>query len=89
MSYIKRELFIKDPYLQKYFDELMNKKVVEVPTKISHEISRYKTIQRLRNIDRNDPPIGISRDDRTHITTIKLRKNLSMKKDGYKYFFEL
>ena len=88
MSY-RRELFIKDPRLQRYFDELMLKKVVEMPTKISHEVSRYKTIQRLRDIDRKDPILLISRDDKTHISIMKMRRTLTLKKDGNKYYFEL
>lgn len=89
MSYIRREIFTKDKELQKYLDRLMTHLSVEVPPCISFELSRHKTIQKLRGLDRNNPPILIGRDERAKTSIIMIRKPLTIKKEGDKYYFDL
>lgn len=89
MSFIRREIYTKDKEIQKYLDRLMTNLSVEVPPSISFEISRYKTIQKLRRMDRNNPPILIGRDERANTSIIMIRKPLTIKKDGDKYYFDL
>ena len=90
MSFIRREIFTKDKEIQRYLDTLIKDSVVEVPPKISFEISRYKTIQKIRNIDRKNPHILIGRDEKANMSIIKIRKPLIIKKYGdNKYYFDL
>jgi len=89
MSYIRREIFTKDKEIQKYLDRLMAKGYVELPPTMSFEISRFKTIQKLRNINRKDPPILIAKDERAKTSIIKTRYTLTIKKIGDKYYFDL
>ena len=89
MSFIRRELFTKDKELQHYLDTLISNRVVEVPPSISFELSRYKTIQKIRNIDRHNPMILIGRDERANLSIIRIRQPLQLKKDGNKYYFDL
>jgi hypothetical protein len=89
MSFVRREIYTKDKEIQRYLDKLITDLSVEVPPHISFELSRYKTIQKLRNIDRKNPPILIGRDDRASMSIIMIRKPLTLKKDGNRYYFDL
>ena len=89
MSFIRREIFTKDKEIQKYLDKLLIEPAIEVPPNISFELSRYKTIQKLRNIDRQNPHILIGRDEKANLSIIKIRKPLTIKKIGDKYYFDL
>ena len=91
MSFIRREIFTKDKEIQRYLDTLMKDSAVEVPPSISFELSRYKTIQKIRNLDRKNPHILIGRDEKANMSIIKIRKPLVIKKNekGDKYYFDL
>lgn len=89
MSFIRRELFTKDKEIQRYLDTLVSENVVVVPTNISFELSRYKTIQKIRDIDRKNPPLLIGRDDKANMSIIRIKKPLTIKKIGDKYYFDL
>jgi hypothetical protein len=89
MAYTRRELYTLDKNMQRYLDTLMKNMVVEMPPSIAQCIGKHKTIQRIRQMDKKNPYILIGRDDKYHISIVKIREPVKIKKDGNKYSFFL
>ena len=89
MAYIRREFYTKDKEMQRYLDSLMTELSVTLPPRLAQDIGRHKTIQNIRNLDRNNPFILICRDQKYHKSVIKIRDPLKIKKNGDKYIFDL
>jgi len=89
MPYTRREFHTNNKQIQGYFDTLMKDLVVEMPPMLAQEISRHKTIQNIRNMDRKHPYIIISRDQKYHISLIKIRPPVKLLRRGDKFIFSL
>jgi len=84
MSLSGHEFYTKNKDLQRYIDILTKDFYVELPTNLAQEFSRHKIVQKARELDR----ITIAEDHRYKRSSIKVKDNLCIKKDGNKYFFE-
>jgi hypothetical protein len=89
MAYTRRELYTTNKETQLYLDRLMKDLVVELPPRLAMDIGRHKTIQNIRNLDRKNPYILIGRDDKYHVSIIKLRATVRVKREGNRYIFSL
>lgn len=89
MSFIRREFYTKDKEIQKYFDRLMSKSVVELPPRVAQEISRHNTIRKIRELDRSNPYILIGADQKYHISIMRIREPVKIVKKGDRYVFSL
>jgi len=82
-------MFITDKKIQNYFDKLMKDMVVELPPRLAQDIGRHKTIQNIRKMDKTNPYILICRDQKYHISIIKMREPVKIIKKGDRYIFSL
>jgi hypothetical protein len=89
MTYYRREFYTKDLEIQRYMDSLMKYKQVDIPPKKAQEISRYKTIKNIRDLDRKNPYILIGEDTKCRISTMRIREPVKIIKIGNKYVFSL
>lgn len=89
MSFIRREFYTKDKDIQRYFDILMVKSVVDLPPRAAMDIGRNKTIRNIRELDRSNPLILIGHDRKADVSMIKLNGNIKIRKVGDRYIFDL
>ena len=87
MGYTRREFYTKDKQMQNYLDNLMKNMVVELPPRVAQDIGRHKTIKNIRDMDHKNPLIIIGADQKYHISIIKIRDPVKIKKNGNKYYF--
>jgi len=88
MSYIRREFYTNNKELQNCFDKLMKDMIVTMPPLMAQELSRHKTIQNIRNLDRKNPYILICRDQKYHISVVKIRPPLHISRRENKFIFD-
>jgi hypothetical protein len=89
MSFVRREIYTKDKEIQRYLDKLIKDSVVETPPRIAMDIGRNKTIRRIRDLDHQNPLIIIANDRKYGISLIKIRKPVTIIKNGDKYVFSV
>ena len=86
MSYY-REFYTKDKTIQNIIDNLISHKVTESTPRVAQDLGRNKIIRQIRDMDRKNPYIVIGADQKYHISIIKIRDPLKIKKNGNKYSF--
>ena len=89
MPFVRREIFTKDVELQRILDDLMKYRVVVVPPLKAQELSRHKTIIKIRELDRENPHVWIGADQKFHRSIVNIDARVKIVKVGDRYVFSL
>lgn len=89
MPFVRREIFTKDAEIQRILDDLMKYRVAVVPPVKAQELSRHKTIIKIRELDMEHPHVLIGADQKFHQSIVNIDARVKIVKVGNRYVFSL